>query len=200
MLKWGFALRYGPEHKHAARERILLAAGRGFRKSGYGGIGVDGLAKAAGVTSGAFYGHFTSKDEAFRLAVAEGLEELRAGIMHLRVTQGAEWAEVFVDYYLGAKRLCELDESCASQSLTSEVGRASADVKAEFEAKMAEVIDAIAGGLKGGTKKARQKKAWALISVLSGAVTMARAIEDESTGETIAAAARQLALTLVAVD
>jgi TetR/AcrR family transcriptional regulator, transcriptional repressor for nem operon len=57
-----------------ARERLIEAAGRGFRTSGFGGIGVDGLAKAAGLTSGAFYIHFSSKREAFRFAHHEGFE------------------------------------------------------------------------------------------------------------------------------
>jgi TetR/AcrR family transcriptional repressor of nem operon len=45
-------MRYGPDHKEEARSRILHAAGRGFRRLGFGGVGVDGLAKEAGVTSG----------------------------------------------------------------------------------------------------------------------------------------------------
>ena len=57
-------MRYAAGHKEGARTRILDAAGRGFRRLGFGGIGVDGLAKEAGVTSGAFYGHFPSKAEA----------------------------------------------------------------------------------------------------------------------------------------
>ena len=48
-------MRYGPGLKQEARTKILDAAGRGFRRLGFGGIGVDGLAKEAGVTSGAFY-------------------------------------------------------------------------------------------------------------------------------------------------
>jgi TetR/AcrR family transcriptional repressor of nem operon len=49
---------------------MIAAASRGFRSNGYAGIGVDGLAKAAGVTSGAFYSHFGSKDAAFDIARA----------------------------------------------------------------------------------------------------------------------------------
>lgn len=48
---------------------MLEAAGRAFRSPGYDGIGVDGLAKGAGVTSGAFYAHFGSKAAAFDAAI-----------------------------------------------------------------------------------------------------------------------------------
>ena len=86
-------VRYAPGHKEKSRARIVDAAGRGFRKSGYGGIGVDGLAREAGVTHGAFYGHFRSKAEAFNAAVVAGLQELRAGIEALRDEYGVGWLD-----------------------------------------------------------------------------------------------------------
>ena len=89
-------MRYQAEHKQEAKAKLLEAAGRGFRRLGYGGIGVDGLAKEAGVTSGAFYGHFKSKDAAFGAAALAGLDDLRAGIAALQDEQGARWAETFI--------------------------------------------------------------------------------------------------------
>jgi TetR/AcrR family transcriptional regulator, transcriptional repressor for nem operon len=70
-------MRYKPDHKVESRSKILAAVGRGFRKKGYAGIGVDGLAKEAEVTSGAFYGHFRSKDDAFRQALLAGMKGSR---------------------------------------------------------------------------------------------------------------------------
>ena len=88
--------------KEESRARILASAGRGFRKRGYGALGVDGLAKEAGVTSGAFYAHFRSKAEAFREAVAAGMADLRTGIERMRQDEGdAGWRKRFVDFYLG---------------------------------------------------------------------------------------------------
>src|SRR6478752_7680018 len=111
-------MRYGPGHKDEARSRILNAAGRGFRRLGFGGVGVDGLAKEAGVTSGAFYGHFPSKAEAFKAASVSGLAELREAIEGLRAHDGDAWLENFVDFYMSVRRTCELGDSCALQSLT----------------------------------------------------------------------------------
>src|SRR5665213_1186309 len=100
-------MRYTLGHKGESRLRILAAAGRGVRKKGYGGIGVDGLAKEAGVTSGAFYGHFPSKSEAFRQAIVKGLRDLCGSIESLQSAKGGEWIEAFVDRYLGMKRTCD---------------------------------------------------------------------------------------------
>ncbi|MEQ1672130.1 MAG: TetR/AcrR family transcriptional regulator, partial [Hyphomicrobium sp.] len=117
-------MRYGPGHKEEAKAKILGAVGRGFRRLGFGGIGVDGLAKEAGVTSGAFYGHFPSKADAFRAAAVAGMIDVRLAIEQTRASQGEVWLSKFADFYMNAKRTCDLSDACALQSLTPEVGRA----------------------------------------------------------------------------
>ena len=67
-------MRHKGVNKEETHQRMLEAVGCGFRDRGYAGIGVDGLAKTAGVTSGAFYAHFGSKGEAFDVALAAGLD------------------------------------------------------------------------------------------------------------------------------
>jgi TetR/AcrR family transcriptional regulator, transcriptional repressor for nem operon len=186
--------RYAPGHKQQAKARILAAVGRGFRKRGYGGIGVDGLAKEAEVTSGALYGHFASKEAAFKEAVVAGIDELRQGIEALRAEHGAKWVEAFIDFYLGHKRVCELGESCALQSLTPEVQRADSATKSAFEAEMSLVARAVADGLSGASAAGRLQRAWALLAVLSGGVTLARAVNDQAVANGIAAAIRKAAV------
>ena len=57
-------MRHKGVDKETTRRKVTEAAGRKFRKHGYAGVGIDALAKAAGVTSGAIYGHFGSKVKA----------------------------------------------------------------------------------------------------------------------------------------
>jgi AcrR family transcriptional regulator len=189
-------MRYKPDHKEAARSRILHAAGRGFRRLGFGGIGVDGLAKEAGVTSGAFYGHFPSKAEAFKAAAVAGLVQLREAVEDLRVKEGDAWLEKFVDFYLSVRRTCDPGESCALQSLTPEVARADRDTKTAFEAELLKVVEAVAVGLSNGTLPARRKTAWAIVSILSGGVSIARSTADPKTGPQIAAGVKGAILAL----
>lgn len=187
-------MRYKEGHREEARARMIAAAGRGFRRRGFGGIGVDGLAKEADVTSGAFYGHFSSKEAAFKEAVVAGLEELRAGVMAFREKHGPEWVEAFVDFYLGYKRTCDLGESCALQSLSPEVGRSNPEIRAVYEAGMLKVVEAVAEGLDGGAPADRRTRALALLSLLSGGVTLARAVVDAQVSSGIAASVRSAAL------
>lgn len=189
-------MRYKPGHKDEARSRILSGAGRGFRRFGFGGIGIDGLAKEAGVTSGAFYGHFPSKAEAFRAAAVAGLVQLREAIEDLRAREGEDWLATFVDFYMSERRTCDLGESCALQSLTPEVARADHDTRAAYEAELLGVAEAVAQGLPGGSLPARRKTAWAILAMLSGGVSLARAAADQRTGAQIAAGIKSAVMAL----
>lgn len=191
-------MRYNPEHKNEAHSKILSAVGRGFRRQGFCGIGVDGLAKEAGVTSGAFYGHFSSKSDAFAAAAVAGLVELRQAIGELRETAGQVWLESFVDFYLSFKRTCELGESCALQSLTLDVARADIETKVAYEAELLKVVEAVALGLPKGTLAVRRKIAWAILSLLSGGVTLARSAHDRRVSDTISGSTKAAIFALAA--
>jgi TetR/AcrR family transcriptional regulator, transcriptional repressor for nem operon len=188
--------RYAPGHKEEAHARMITAVGRGFRKRGYGGVGVDGLAKEADVTSGAFYGHFKSKEDAFDEVVAAGIGQLTTSILALREAHGTEWINVYVDRYLGEKRTCDLGESCALQSLSSEVGRSDSRIKSTYQREITQVAQTVADGFGGGSAKERLDRAWAFLAILSGGVTMARAVDDASVSEAIAKGARKAALLI----
>jgi len=193
-------MRYDPSHKKEAREKILSAVGRGFRTSGFGGIGVDALAKEAGVTSGAFYGHFASKSAAFEAAAVDGLVELREAIESVRANEADGWLEKFADFYLSTKRTCHLGESCALQSLTAEVARAGRKTKVAYESELLRVVDALAAGLPQGGPAARRRTAWAILAILSGGVSLSRATNDPAIGEQIAAAIKTAVMASVTLD
>jgi TetR/AcrR family transcriptional regulator, transcriptional repressor for nem operon len=189
-------MRYKTGHKEAAHARIVAAAGRGFRKRGYGGIGVDGLAKEADVTSGAFYGHFKSKEGAFDEAVAAGIQQLKTTILALREENGSGWIEIYIDRYLGEKRLCDLGESCALQSLASEVGRSDQRIKTTFQERMLEVAKAAADGFEGGNAEEKLNRAMVFLAILSGGVTLARAVADPALSDAIAKSVGSSALAI----
>jgi AcrR family transcriptional regulator len=174
------------EQKLLTRARILDAAGRGFRKGGFGGIGVDGLAKEAGVTSGAFYVHFDSKTQAFREAVVRGMAELSTAVRHLQCEHGPAWWPVFVRFYLGEKRTCDLCDSCAMQSMSPEVARSDEQAHAAFEAGLLDVADAIVSGPDSPGAPRDVNAALAAMASLIGAVTLARAVASPHLAERIA--------------
>ncbi|TAU72080.1 TetR/AcrR family transcriptional regulator [Rhizobium leguminosarum] len=195
-------MRYSAEHKQETRTRVIAAAGQVFRKEGYGGAGIDALTKAAGVTNGAFYGHFKSKGEAFRTAVLTGLEELRQGIAALKASQPKGWLTTFVGYYLGYKRTCDLGESCALPSLSPDVMRADDETRSAYTAELKRLIEEVAVGLPEGeipgqSKTRREDQAILLLAMLSGGVTLARAASDPALSKRIADVIAQAALTAI---
>ena len=183
-------VRYKQGQKKQTRERILEAAGRKFRKDGYSGAGVDGLAKEAGVTSGAFYGHFDSKATAFRESIASGLEQLRGAVEQYQKEHDNLWLDEFAKLYLGEKRTCDLADSCALQSLAPEVGRSDELARSVFQSELVKVANAVASGLPLVDGEPDLDSAWVYLSMLVGGVTLARAIKDEKLGEDIASAVR----------
>lgn len=189
-------VRYARGHKQESLARIVQAAGRGFRKQGFGGIGVDGLAKEAGVTHGAFYGHFRSKSEAFKAAVVAGLKQLSEGIVAQREKHGSGWLAQFVEFYLGYKRTCDLGDACTVPVLSPEIERADIATRAAYETELLEVVKALAGGLPKGSGDEKQARAWVLMALLSGGVTLARAVPTPELSEAISKAVSEAALRI----
>ncbi len=189
-------MRYKPEHRQESHARILKAVGRGFRSRGFAGIGVDGLAKEAGLTSGAFYGHFPSKSEAFRAALLAGLEELHQGIKSFQIKHGEDWVKPFVAFYLGAKRSCDLAETCALPTLSPEIERSDGKTRSLYDAEMLALATTIAHGFNRVAKPERLERAWAFLGLLAGGLTLSRAVKNKATAEQIAASTARAALHL----
>jgi AcrR family transcriptional regulator len=63
------------QRSQETRKRILDAASQVFSRRGYGQATVEEIAAEAGVSNGALYHHFASKEELFRAIVGEHLYE-----------------------------------------------------------------------------------------------------------------------------
>jgi AcrR family transcriptional regulator len=169
-----------------ARTRLVEAAGRGFRTGGFGGTGVDALAKGAGLTSGAFYAHFDSKAEAFKLVVSDGIATLRNGVAAFQAQYGRLWRDPFVDFYLGERMELHLSEACGLPSFSPDVARADEPPRAVYEDELTRLVEVLIAGFRGAHASER---AWAFLAVLSGAAAMARAVRDDKVRRDILAAA-----------
>lgn len=179
-------MRYSAEHKQETRRRILAAAGRDFRKQGFSLAGIDGLARGAGVTSGAFYGHFRSKVEAFRAALSGGLTELRLGIEQCQAQAPEKWVEALAEFYFTTRVTCDLAEGCALPSLSADVARSDAKTKATFQKEFQAIVAALAQGLPGRDANDREARALVMTALFAGGVTLARSVRDKALRDRIA--------------
>ena len=185
-----------PTKKQQTRMRMLDAASQGFRSQGYAGIGIDGIAKAAGVTSGAFYAHLGSKDKAFSAVLDAGLDEVIEAIPTMQNESGSDWVKAFADYYVGRAHREDLACGCAMTTLSPEVVRAAPELHAAYENKMKIISNLIANGLKGGSREERLSRAWSFLGILIGGLTMARAVKTGKSTEKIATSIRAAAVNV----
>src|SRR5436190_10605880 len=108
--------RYGKDHKLATRRRIIEAAGRRLKRDGIDGSGVAALMADAGLTNGAFYAHFDSKEDLVASAVADQVREQREAF------SGRSLEEV-VRGYLSVEHRDDTESGCPSAALLDEIAR-----------------------------------------------------------------------------
>jgi len=184
------------DKKLETRKRIIDAASRSFRKNGFAGIGVDGVAKEAGVTSGAFYSHLGSKQNAFDVALTSGLDEVIAAIPVFQAENNNNWVEAFARYYLSQEHISDLSCGCAMTTLSPEVVRSNANSHVIYQEKMVRIVELVAHGLGNVPELERVSRAWSLLGILIGGLTMARAVEYDDVKQNIASSIITSAISL----
>jgi AcrR family transcriptional regulator len=173
-------MRYSPDHKATAREALLRAGARSLKTSGFNGTGVDGLAAAAGVTSGAFYSNFPSKE-----AMLEAVIDAGVGEPFLSDTDSATRAEgrarliSFVRDYISADHSMDAAEGCVMPALSADVSRAQPPVKDAYARKTTALTERIAGLLDGDASD-RSQRAWSIVALMVGAIVISRGIPEQS--------------------
>lgn len=179
-----------PRGVSTGKERLVEAAGRSFRLGGFGGTGIDTVAREAGLTSGAFYAHFGSKAKAFRSALVDGLDVLDQALAVIQAEHGADWHKAFVDFYLGDRLAVDLSQACALPTFSADAARADEETREAYDQRLTAIAARLAAGFGGSDGPQR---AWALLSILVGAAGMARATADADVRSAIVEAARDSA-------
>src|SRR5436190_6750461 len=135
-------MRYSQDHKQATRRRILEAAGRRFKQDGIDGAGVATVMADAGLTNGAFYAHFESKEDLVANVLAEQLRAQRQSFDDQ--PSDREGLEAFVSAYLSAEHRDQFADGCPSAALLDEIARRPADTREVFTDEVMGVIGDIA--------------------------------------------------------
>jgi AcrR family transcriptional regulator len=186
--------RYSPEHKEATRRRMIETAGRRFKSDGIDGSGIATLVADAGLTNGAFYGHFSSKDDLVATVVAQQLEDQVAVVNSLPA--GRASVEAFLREYLSPAHRDDLAGGCPSAALLDEIGRCDIAVREAYTEGARSMIKAIARHLDDGNARDADERAIGLFSLLVGSLQAARAVTDPELSDRILAAAYTNAMTI----
>ena len=172
--------------KAAIRAEIVEHAARLFRLRGHAGTNIDDIMLAAGLTRGAFYAHFTSKDDLFA-------EIVRVGHGLLPKLRAAEKLDAVLDAYLDREALSATAQECALASLAGDVARSPLAARLAY----ANVLHGVIGELARGKKRSLDAEATAVAILAVGAVTLARASGDTRLSDWLLRCARRTARSLM---
>ncbi|MGI4812310.1 MAG: TetR/AcrR family transcriptional regulator [Janthinobacterium lividum] len=154
------------------RERILEAAARMFRERGFEGVTVAEIMNDAGLTHGAFYGYFKSKDELIEQAFAHVLTRIsREGALP---TALADYAA----FYLSAAHRDDPGGGCLFAALGTEAARATNAVRHTLTDSVRRQIDTLSRTAPGRTAVERRRAAVGSWTAMIGTVLLARVVDD----------------------
>lgn len=188
-------MRYGAEHKLRTRRRIVEAAARRFRESGYRAAGVDQVMKDAGLTAGGFYAHFSSKEALLAETLGLSLEEVRSQLLGgLDGLEGVEWMQAVTRRYLSRAHRDDPGAGCPLPTLTSEIAREGEEPRLALQSYLQQMIAELAPRAPAAPGLEPEDRVLATAALFAGALMLARAVPDEALSDQILRAARRLAL------
>ena len=168
-------MRYEKGRKDLTRQRIVEVASRQFREHGVAAVGIAGIMSAAGLTNGAFYAHFDSKEDLVREALSH------AGFRN-KLSKAAEngtgLAGAIRDY-LSQNHRDNPGQGCPTSALVAEIARHPKATRDAFTGKVDDVIELIAAALDAETEAERRRKAVAIYALMVGTLQLARAVNDK---------------------
>ena len=188
-------MRYGKDHKQATRQRIVEAAGRRFKQDGIDGAGVATVMSDAGLTNGAFYSHFRSKEDLVANVLADQLRAQRQGFD----AQSSDRAglEAFIRSYLSPEHRDQSADGCPSAALIDEIVRRPAATKRVFNDELAATMNDIASRLDASDVEAARADALALFGFMLGTLQLARALTDRDLSDQLLARGVETAMKLL---
>ncbi len=190
-------MRYEKGHRELSRARILDVASKRFRKEGVAAVGLATVMSDAGMTNGAFYNHFDSKEALVRDVLAATMDKRRENTLKLIQGDGAGM-EAAIRNYLSFAHRDKPESGCPSASLMPEIGRHPIETRAMYTARIKEFVELIASNFKNPDETTRLQQATALFGLLVGTVQLARAVSDKAMSNSILEGGLKTALSLLA--
>src|SRR5258708_1500189 len=189
-------MRYPPDQKTKAKQTILEAGAKALRKNGFHGIGVDGLAAAANVTSGAFYSNFSNKEELLKEVIGACLGNPFIDADNGSLAERRDRLRDYLKMYISCQHRDDPAAGCVMPTLSADVSRSNSSVREAYQRNMKELIRKMAQVL-AGTPADQEKKAWTILAMMVGAVSVAQALPAGKEADKILEAALESAISII---
>jgi AcrR family transcriptional regulator len=184
-------VRYGRDRKQATRRRIIEAAGRRFKADGIDGSGIAALMADAGLTNGAFYAHFDSKDDLVASAVADQLREQCE--MLGAAAPGHAGVEQILRAYLSVQHRDSPEHGC-------EIARCADATRRAYTDGVLTVIDDVAARVAPHDPRSARVQTFSIYALMVGTLQLSRALVDQQLADVVLEQGIQSALTLLGAE
>jgi AcrR family transcriptional regulator len=188
-------VRYGKEHKLATRQRIIETAGRRFKRDGIDGAGIAAVMSDAGLTNGAFYAHFESKEDLVATAVSEQLRGQREWLTSFE--SGRAGIELMVRTYLSPEHRDNPEDGCPSAALLDEICRCADRTKQAYTNSVLAIIDDIAARLAPHDPQSVRAKVLSVYALMIGTLQLSRSLADRRLADEVLEQGIRNALTVL---
>jgi TetR/AcrR family transcriptional regulator, transcriptional repressor for nem operon len=175
--------RYDKVHKQATRQRIIETAGHRLKQDGIDGSGIATLMADAGLTNGAFYAHFSSKDDLVAHVVADQLDTQAESFRAL--PPGRAGLEGFLREYLSPQHRDNPADGCPSAALLDEIARCPAGTKHAYTDGAQAILDEIAARLAPEDPQSARAKALGLYTIAVGTLQVSRVVSDPKVADEV---------------
>jgi TetR/AcrR family transcriptional regulator, transcriptional repressor for nem operon len=175
--------RYDKGHRDTTRRHIIDVASSQFRESGIAAVGLAGIMAEAGLTNGAFYTHFASKEDLVRAVLIDALE--RRGQRHKDNLANGVALEAMIRDYLSPRHRDRAGAGCPTAALVAEIARHPKATRDAFTEKTSEIIGLMAAQMPECPVAERRRRAIAVYATMVGALQLARAVSDRQLSEEI---------------
>ncbi|RUX03425.1 TetR/AcrR family transcriptional regulator [Mesorhizobium sp. M2A.F.Ca.ET.037.01.1.1] len=173
------------------RQTVIDVASRLFREHGFDGIGLKDLMEGAGLTQGAFYKQFASKEDLAAQASRRAMESSAHRWAEATASKPEDPVGAVIEFYLSSGHRGERMDGCPVVALGSDAARQGSDVKASFETGIRKYLDLLGGWVGDARQGDSRDKAMAILSTMVGAVILSRAVNDEGLSEQFLQAAAE---------
>ncbi|HEV8695426.1 MAG TPA: TetR/AcrR family transcriptional regulator [Lysobacter sp.] len=176
--------------KEVTHDRIVDAAARAIRRSGYNGTGVADIMKAAGLTHGGFYAHFPSREAMLAEAADRAGGESVAMMERIAACLPAEQVlPAMMQAYLSQEHLEAIETGCATAALGSEMPRQTPEVRRAATRRIKEMIDLVARQSPDWGQPTAHERGLFTVATMVGALVLARAVDEPKLSDALRAAA-----------
>src|SRR6266496_2879017 len=176
--------------KEATHDRIVEAAARAIRRSGYNGTGVADIMKDAGLTHGGFYAHFSSREAMLAEAADRAGSESVATMERIAATSPPQRAlQAMMQAYLSKAHVEGVETGCATAALGSEMPRQAPEVRRAATRRIKEMIDLVARQSPDWGQPGAHEHALATVATMVGTLLLARVADEPALSDSLREAA-----------